>query len=178
MTYPMFKLISATLHGDFTVGKYYPRISVTTLGNGGERGFYWDNNSQVRMLPVELFDAAPVGEWHPPAPHRYCPNKELAALAKRWGVTKQSVYGWQRSGHPIRWRDMLLGATLPRCDEPLTDFKQFCHDNGFYVQELAVRWSKQQFGQSLADMAADPRRCVMFWDMFRGMMLSGERENV
>ena len=177
MKYPMFKLVSETSHGDFTSGKYYARITTTNHGNGGERGFYWDNSGQVRMLAADLFDAAPVGDWQPPAPHRYCQQKEQILLAKRWGVVKHSVYGWQRSGHPIRWRDMLLGATLPRCDEPLLDFKSFCHDNGFYMQELAARWGKQQFGDTLAKLAANPNRCVMWWDMWRGMML-GSDQNV
>ena len=166
-----FKLTQPAAHGYFTVGQSYPCIRKTAHGNGGERGFYWDDRNMVRMVPGHHFEPEPNGVWQPPEPCRYLPNKQRQEMADRWGITKQTVYNWQRGTQPIRFHDLLLGATLPRCAEPVENLREFAQQHGVYIQELAARWNFQQFGQYLK-RDAEGANPAYFWDLWRGMLIA------
>lgn len=175
MQYDTYRLLQPLSHGNFTVGRSYPLINLTSATNG-QRGFYWDDSCRVRMARPELFDAAPDGVWESPAAPEHLPQKQRKLLANRWGVTPQTVYNYQRrEDRAIRWADLLRGASLPVCNDTVDDLKAFVQQHGFYMQELAARWGTQQFGTVLSEYAAG-KKTVYFWDLWRGMMMSGCHE--
>lgn len=172
-TFPQYELQSESSHGFFTPGRCYPCLKTTDHGNGGIRGFYWDDIGMVRMVKHDLFAThEKCGEWIPPEAASYMPNRELQRLSERWGFSsKQTIYNWQRGTQPIRWHDLVLGAELPVRTDAVPHLTDFVQSHGVHLQEIAVRWGMQQFGNYLKIYAAG-NRTAYFWDLWRGMLLA------
>lgn len=172
MQFPLYKLNQPLTHGNFTPQRDYACLKLTNHGNGGQRGFYIDDLGDVRMVPADAFSATD-GVWKPPAPPRALSTEQRVALAKRWNVTPLTVSNWMTpdsaSYQPIRFMDALRGSRLDECREVLTahEMRVLVESRGFYVQEVAVRWNTQQFGDRLRRMAID--QPCLFWDLWRGM---------
>lgn len=165
--YNMHKLQQAVTHGDFTPGHHYPLIKQgRSRGERAGYGFYYDNTGAIRRLPTDVFGDV-TGAWTPPEPPEYLEQKARAALASRYGIHKQTVYLWQQGKKPFLWLDVLAGSKLPRHDEPLPDIAKFVQENGFYLQELGVRWGMNEWGSTIRDL--NP---AYFWDLWRGMILN------
>lgn len=173
MQFPIYKLNQPLSHGNFTPDRSYACLKLTNQGNGGMRGFYWDDAGNVRMASADAFSAT-SGVWTPPEPPRTLSTDERRALATRWGVTPLTVSNWMTVGsnsyQPIRFMDALRGSALTECNETLTshELRALIESRGFYMQEVAVRWNTQQFGDRIRRMALT--QPALFWDLWRGMV--------
>ena len=176
MQYPLHLLTQPLNHGNFTPSKVYPCLLVTKHGNGGLRGFYRDDLGDVRMVPTDAFTETD-GLWRPPVPAVVLTPDERRDLAKRWAVTPLTISNWMTpnsaSYHPIRFADAFRGSKMPECNEPLTghELRVLVESHGFYIQEVAVRWNTQQFGDRIRRMATE--QPALFWDLWRGMVDAG-----
>lgn len=172
MQFPLHTLNQPLNHGNFTPGKQYACLKLTSHGNGGQRGFYWDDLGDVRMVQADAFSPT-TGVWKPPVP-RALNTTERNALAERWGVTPLTVSNWMTpdsaSYQPIRFADALRGSRSELCVEPLNgdELIAFIQGRGYYIQEVSVRWDMQQFGDRLRRIAVS--QPALFWDLWRGMI--------
>lgn len=172
MQYPIYRLNQPLNHGNFTPGRDYACLKLTNHGNGGQRGFYWDDLGDVRMVPADAFSPTDA-VWKPPVP-RALSTAERNTLAERWGVTPLTVSNWMTpdsaSYQPIRFADALRGSQLaPRTDHLTSeDLRTLIEGRGFYIQEIAVRWNTQQFADRIKRMIIE--QPGLFWDLWRGMI--------
>jgi hypothetical protein len=161
-------------HGDFTIGNLYHRA------DGFERdcvskGFYVDNTDNFRLIPDEYFKQSDeIRQFKVPFV-AHLPRNERIVLAKRWGVTEQTINNWQRPGNyfqPYRLNDALTGMLncTPRTDvlKP-GELSEIAQSHGFYISELSVRWGWHYGGETLTSIVSDPNRVALFWDMLNGM---------
>lgn len=172
MKFQLHTLNQPLNHGNFTPGKQYACLKLTSHGNGGQRGFYWDDLGDVRMVPADAFSPTDT-VWKPPVP-RTLNTTERNTLAGRWGVTPLTVSNWMTpdsaSYQPIRFADALRGSQHELCVEPLNgaELITFIQGRGYYIQEVSVRWDMQQFGDRLRRIALS--QPALFWDLWRGMI--------
>lgn len=175
MKFQLHTLNQPLNHGNFTPGKQYACLKLTSHGNGGQRGFYWDDLGDVRMVPADAFSPTDT-VWKPPVP-RTLNTTERNTLAGRWGVTPLTVSNWMTpdsaSYQPIRFADALRGSQSDLCVEPLNgaELIAFIQGRGYYIQEVSVRWDMQQFGDRLRRIAQ--YQPALFWDLWRGMIDAG-----
>lgn len=161
-------------HGDFTIGNFYHRADGFER-DGVSKGFYVDNTDNFRLLPDDYFiQSDEIHQFKVPFV-AHLPRNERIVLAKRWGVTEQTINNWQRPGNyfqPYRLNDALTGMlnVTARTDvlKP-GELSEIAQSHGFYISELSVRWGWHYGGETLTSIVSDPNRVALFWDMLDGM---------
>lgn len=102
------------------------------------------------------------------------PAKERSVLAKRWGVTGQSVYNWL-CDKPVagkrRMLDLALkGMSVAPNRTPIENLRNECEKRGMYLYQF---YQIMAAGTQTKIKCSDPERVSLIHDVLRGIDIVG-----